>query len=171
MTPTISTAKLILRPLAKATSRNVAWLRDPAVVRYSQQQHRNHTLSTQMRFLSSFLGHSHLWAIVFAETGEHIGNVTARHDAPNNVSDVGVMIGETKYWGKGLATEAWVRACAWLLDSGGGDIRKLEAGCAKSNEAMLKIIRGSGFKQEGELLNKYLFDGQPTSVVLFGRMR
>jgi len=171
MTPSLSTSRLTLRPLVKATQRNLGWLRDPDVVKWSQQRHREHTLSSQLRYVGSFTGNSHLWAIVLAETGEHIGNLSARHDEPNNVSDVGIMIGETKYWGQGFASEAWKHACDWLLDKDCGAVRKLEAGCARSNEAMLKIIRGSGFKQEGELLNHHLFGGSPTSAVLFGRMR
>lgn len=171
MTPTISTANLTLRPLTKVTSRNLVWLRDPEVVRYSEQRHATHTLSSQLRYINSFTGRSHLWALIMVENGEHIGNLSAVHDAPNDVTDVGVMVGETKHWGKGLAREAWRAACAWLLDPGCGKVRKLEAGCARSNVAMMKIIQGSGFKQEGERLNHLLIDGNPTGMVLFGRMR
>lgn len=171
MTPSISTARLSLRPLTKATGRNVTWLRDPEVVRYSQQKHGNHTLSTQLRYINGFNGHSHIWGIYFLETGEHIGNVTAVNDEPNNVSDVGIMIGETRFWGRGFAKEAWSRACTWLIDKDCGGVRKLEAGCARSNVAMLKIIQGSGFKQEGEMLNHFLLEGGPISMLLFGRMR
>lgn len=171
MTSTISTARLTLRPMMKPSTRNLAWLRDPEVVRYSEQRHRPHTLSSQLRYVSSFDGNSHLWGIYLVDSGNHIGNLSARHDEPNNVSDVGIMIGEPAYWGKGFAREAWVQACAWLLDKDCGNIRKLEAGCVKSNVAMVKIIQGSGFKQEGELLNHFLIDGAPTSALLFGRMR
>lgn len=171
MTPTLSTSRLTLRPLVKATQRNLAWLRDPDVVRYSQQRHREHSLSSQLRYVQSFDGKSHLWAIILVETGDHIGNLSATHDEPNNVTDVGIMIGETKLWRQGYASEAWKAACGWLLDKDSGGVRKLEAGCARTNEGMLKIIRDSGFKQEGELLNHLLFDGNPVSAVLFGRMR
>lgn len=171
MTPSISTNRLTLRPLTKATSRNLTWLRDPDVVRYSQQRHLDHTLSSQVRYINSFFGRSHLWGIYLVESGNHIGNLSAANDEPNNVSVVGIMIGETAFWGKGYAGEAWKAACGWLLDTNGGDVRKLEAGCARNNEAMLKIIRGSGFKQEGELLNHLLIDSAPVSAVLFGRMR
>lgn len=171
MTPSISTASLTLRPLTKATARNIAWLRDPDVVRYSEQRHREHRLISQLNYIRSFGGNSHLWGIHHVESGEHIGNISAVHDEPNNVSDVSVLIGETKFWGKGLGNEAWCRVCSWLLDKDGGGIRKLEAGCARSNEAMLKIIRGSEFTQEGERLNHFLMDGGPISAVLFGRMR
>lgn len=171
MTPTLSTARLTLRQLTKATSRNIAWLRDPDVVRYSEQRHRTHTLSSQMRYVNSFVGRSHLWGIYLADSGNHIGNISAMHDEPNSVSNIGIMIGETAFWGKGYAREAWTAACGWLLDKDGGCVRKLEAGCARDNVAMMKIIRGSGFKQEGELLNHLLINGAPVSAVLFGRMR
>ena len=171
MTPSISTNRLTLRPLNKATSRNLAWLRDPDVVRYSQQRHREHTLSSQLRYINSFSDRSHIWGIYLADSGNHIGNLSAANDDPNNVSDVGIMIGESAFWGKGYATEAWKAACGWLLDKDGGGVRKLAAGCARNNEAMLKIIRNSGFKQEGELLNSLLIDGAPVSALLFGRMR
>lgn len=171
MTPSISTARLTLRPLLKATTRNIAWLRDPDVVRYSEQRHSTHTLSSQLRYVSSFDTGSHLWAICVVETGEHIGNVSAVVDVPNGVADVGIMIGETRQWRKGYATEAWVRACGWLLDRDGGDLRKVEAGCMRNNEGMLKIMRSGGFTQEGERLNHFLFEGNPISAVLFGRSR
>jgi [ribosomal protein S5]-alanine N-acetyltransferase len=169
MTPTIATPRLMLKHLTKATPRNLAWLRDPQVVRYSQQQHSHHSLSTQLRYVQSFGAGSHIWAIINLGDGEHIGNVTARRDPPNNVADVGIMIGNTDCWGKGYGKEAWKAACGWLLGKDGGAVRKLEAGCARSNEAMLRIIRDSGFKQEGELLNKFVFNRQLDSVLLFGR--
>src|SRR5258705_2300508 len=103
MTPTISTARLTLRPLTKATTRNIAWLRDPMVTRYSEQRHQHHTISTQLRYVSVFGGISQLWAIHVVETGEHIGNVSGVVDVPNGVADVGIMIGETRQWRKGYA--------------------------------------------------------------------
>jgi len=168
---TIPTARLSLRPLTRPSSQNLGWLRNRDVVRYSEQRHREHTLSTQMRYITSFAGRSKLWGIYLVDSGRHIGNLSAMHDAPNDVADIGIMIGDTELWGRGFAGEAWKAACNWLLDKDGGRIRKLEAGCARSNTAMLRIIQGSGFKQEGELLNHFLFDGAPVSAVLFGRMR
>lgn len=167
----ISTARLALRPLTKATPRQVAWLRDPEVVKFSEQRHMTPSLSAQLRYVNSFAGQSHIWAIYFVGTGEHIGNLTATHDEPNNVADVGLLIGESKFWGKGLGKEAWQAATNWLISLDGGCIRKLEAGCMKTNTAMLKIIRSTGFVQEGERLNRFLVQGQPISSVLFGRSK
>lgn len=172
MTPSLSTSRLSLRPLTRATQQQIAWLRDPDVVRYSEQRHREHTLSSQLNYIRSFAGQSHIWGIYLVEDGEHIGNITATHDEPNNVTDVGILIGETRAWGKGYGFEAWKAVCNWLLDPNLGGVRKLESGCMRCNEAMLKIIRGSGFAEEGERKNRFLINGnQPVSAVLFGRMR
>lgn len=165
----LSTERLHLRPLTKASPRQVAWLRDPEVVRFSEQRHRDHNLSTQLRYVTSFRGR--LWAIYLIDKDVHIGNISAAHDYDNNVSDVGIMIGEKAYWGKGFGQEAWNCVCNWLLSRDGGDVRKLEAGCMRENAAMLKIIRKSRFTQEGERLNHFLLNGMPVSAVLFGRMR
>jgi RimJ/RimL family protein N-acetyltransferase len=171
MTPTIPTSRLVLRQLLKSSPTQVRWLRDPTVVRYSEQRHHNHTFSSQHTFVSSFVGRSHIWGIFIVSTNEHIGNLTARHDDANNVSDVGILLGVPEHWHKGFGSEAWRAACSWLLDKDGGGVRKLEAGCARNNEAMLKIIQHSDFKQEGERLNHFLFNGNPVGAVLFGRMR
>lgn len=171
MTPTISTARLTLRHLNRATRENIAWLRDPEVTKFSEQRHDTHTISTQLDYVSAFTGRSHLWGIYLIESGQHIGNISAAHDVPNNTANVGLMIGETKCWGCGIGREAWGPVCSWLLDENCGGIRKLEAGCMKNNQAMVKIITGSGFKQEGEVLNHFLFEGNPISMMLYGRMR
>lgn len=168
---TVSTNRLTLRRLRKPTPRNLTWLRDPEVVRYSEQRHQTHTLSSQLRYVDSFDGRSQLWGIYRIDNGAHIGNVSARHDEPNDVCDVAIMIGETALWGQGYGYEAWKGACDWLLDKNLGNFRKLEAGCMATNAAMLKIIRDSHFHQEGELLNHFLFAGNPISALLFGKMR
>lgn len=167
----IYTEHLTMRPLKKATPRQTAWLRDPEVVRYSEQRHHTHTLSSQLRYIEQFGGKSHLWGIYRIKDGEHIGNISALHDEPNDVSDVGIMIGETACWHSGYGREAWNAVCNWLLDPNLGAVRKLEAGCMGSNLAMIKIIRKSGFIDEGIRANHFMVDGGPVSMLLFGRSK
>src|SRR5215472_12909005 len=123
MTPTLSTERLALRPLVKSTQRQLGWLRDPKVVEFSEQRHREHTYNSQLNFISTLPYRSHIWAICPIATDEHIGNICAVADAPNNICDLGVLIGERGCWGKGFATEAFKAATGWLLDPDGGDFR------------------------------------------------
>ena len=171
MTPTISTYRLSLRPLTKATPRQIGWLSDPEVVKYSEQRHEAHSLKAQLRYIDTFGGKSHLWGIHLVATGDHIGNLSALHDRNNDVSDIGILIGETRCWGLGMGKEAWKAACTWLLDPVCGNIRKLEAGCMRTNDAMLKILRSTGFEEEGERKSHFLVDGSSVGMMLFGRHR
>jgi len=169
MTPTISTDRLSLRQLSKSTPDQIRWLNDPEVMRYSEQRHQHHTQFSQLNYINGFKDGSHIWRIMRLDTGAHIGNITATYDQNNKLSDVGILIGEAEVWGQGYGAEAWNAVCGWLL--GEGNVRKLEAGCMRTNEAMLKIIRGSGFRQEGERANHFLQGGSPVSAILFGRFK
>src|ERR1700752_2403597 len=164
--PNISTTRLILRPLLKAPQRQVAWLRDPDVTKFSEQRHKEHTVSSQLRFITGHRGP--LWGIHLATSDVHIGNIGAEHDVPNSIADIGILIGEKAYWGHGYGLEAWKAVCDFMLDKNQGAVRKLEAGCMKSNEAMLRIIRKTRFVQEGERVSHFDCNGTFISMMLFG---
>jgi [ribosomal protein S5]-alanine N-acetyltransferase len=172
ITPTISTDRLILRPLTKATQRQIDWLRDEEVVRYSEQRHKGHTLSAQLHYIRTMSVEPNcIWSISHVAQDTYIGNLTATADVPNNTADVGILIGNKDFWGKGYGLEAWKAACNWLLDARLGNIRKLEAGCMATHIAMRKILDQSGFKFEGERKNHFLFGGMPVGEVFYGRFR
>jgi len=169
VTPTLSTERLTLRQLTKPTPDHVRWLNDPEVTRYSEQRHIEHSMYRQIQYINSFEGNSHIWGIYRVDNKANIGIITATHDPPNNLADVGILIGDVDVWGQGYGAEAWRAACDWLLSPDGGGMRKLEAGCMRANEAMMKIIIKSRFKHEGDRANHFLLGGNPVSAALFGR--
>lgn len=171
ITPTLTTRRLTLRPLTKATQRQIDWLRDPEVVRYSEQRHRDHTLSSQLKYIDSFTG-GYIWGIHEVVTGAHFGNLTATVDTPNSVADVGIMLGTYSAWRHGFGTEAWQAATNWLLEArDGGKLRKLEAGCAATNLGMKRILEKTGFILEGERRNKFVIDHAIVGALLYGRFK
>jgi RimJ/RimL family protein N-acetyltransferase len=171
MTPTLNTERLVLRPLTKATQRQVDWLRDPQVVAFSEQRHAHHSLSSQLTYIRSRPPGSHLWAIEHVADGAHIGNISADADEPNHIADLGVMIGDREQWGKGFATEAFKAASAWLLDKDAGGFRKLECGFMAANHAMRKVAERSGFTFEGERRAHFMLGNELTAAVYYGRFR
>lgn len=173
MTPTLATTLVTLSPLTVATKRQIRWLTTPEVVKYSEQRHYAHNLLAQNAYISSFSTDAvgHLWSIHAVKNNEHIGNLAATIDRPNEVAEVSILIGEPEYWGKGYGYEAWIEACRWLLRKEGGNVRKLEAGCMANNKAMLRILDKSGFQFEGERFNHFLFQGCPVGMKLYGRFR
>ena len=171
MTPAINTSRLVLRPLVKATQRQVDWLRDSRVVEFSEQRHQVHSLATQLNYIRSLPEGSHIWSIHDAVTDRHVGNITATADLPNNVCDLSLLIGDRALWGKGLATEAWKAATAWLLDKHDGGFRKVEAGCMALNLAMKRVLFHAGFKFEGERKNHFICNSQVSGAAYYGRFR
>lgn len=169
--PTLTTQRLTLRPLTKATQRQVDWLRDKEATRFSEQRHKEHTLSTQNRYVSAF--HGYLWGVYSVKSGEHIGNISAVLNKPNNTADVGIMLGFVNVWGNGYGYEAWLVATNWLLNpyEDGGRLRKLEAGCAAANIPMKRILEKSKFVLEGERKNSLIIDNAPCGVLLYGRFK
>jgi len=171
LTPTLSTSHLTLRPLIRPSQRQIDWLRDRDIMQFSEQRHRTHTLASQLAWINTQPTGSHLWAIRRIENDEHIGNMAAVADEENNVCDLGILIGERDWWGKGYATEAFKAATSWLLGKEDGGFRKVEAGCMANNAPMKRVLFHAGFAQEGERKNHFLYQGQPVGLVYFGKFR
>jgi ribosomal-protein-alanine N-acetyltransferase len=167
----LNTTHLTLRPFETArhlTARYVSWLNDPDVVRYSEQRHRRHTLDSCRAFSESFAdGPSRLWAIERTSDNLHIGNIHADIDAANGLADVAIMIGAREVWGLGYGLEAWKAVLDWLLSAGG--IRKVTAGCMRSNAAMAAIMEKSGMTPDGTRRVHYLLDGKPEDILFCAR--
>ena len=72
-----------------------------------------------------------------------IGHINWR----SGIADVGIMIGEKKYWGKGLGTEVVNLITKYAFDY--LSLRKLVAGTNANNIGMCKCFFSNGFKKEG----------------------
>ena len=79
------------------------------------------------------------------------------------------MIGDRKYWGKGLATDALRAVCDYAFTILG--TRKLTAGVVAENAPIIKAFRRVGFLEEGRLRSKLLILGNYHEHVLFGCLK
>lgn len=68
-------------------------------------------------------------------------------DRFSGVADIGIMIGEKRFWGKGIGSET----VSLLSDYGFNEmkLRKLTGGAISSNKPMLNIFNRLGFVTEG----------------------
>jgi RimJ/RimL family protein N-acetyltransferase len=169
LTPLLRGQGVVLEPFEgrHISSRYVAWLNDPAVVRFSEQRHKAHSLESCRAYAASYVGTpNHFWAIIAGSLG-HIGNLSATVDEANRVADLAILIGERECWGKGLGTSAWTAAMQWLLQDGG--MRKVTAGTMAANQGMLSIMKKSGMMEEGRRRAQFLHDGASVDLVLVAR--
>jgi [ribosomal protein S5]-alanine N-acetyltransferase len=82
------------------------------------------------------------------------------------VADIGVMIGNRDYWGRGFATAALRATCRHAFDRLGA--RKLVAGAMSPNVAVIKAFERIGFVIEGRLRQQLDFEGGHVDHVLLG---
>lgn len=84
----------------------------------------------------------------------------------NRVADVGIMIGNKQFWGKGIASDAIQTLCNYLFKKCG--LRKLTAGFMAINPAMGKVFTKLGFKPEGTLREQDYFEGKYVDHIYMG---
>lgn len=162
----IEAGRLRLVPFAEEhlTERYLGWLRDQALLRFSEQRFRRHTLASCREYRASFQGSpNHFWAV--EETGQglgHVGTMTAYVDERNGVADLGILLGAAEARGRGLALEAWQAACRFLLARG---VRKITAGALSVNAAMLRVMEKAGMVPDGVRRGQVLFEGRAVDVV------
>jgi ribosomal-protein-alanine N-acetyltransferase len=90
----------------------------------------------------------HYFALYFAPEERFIGTIRIGHiDWNCATADIGIMIGDRDYWGRGIAQDA-ISAAARLAYSELG-LRRLTAGAMAINPGMIRVFEKLGFKREG----------------------
>ncbi|WP_415886889.1 GNAT family N-acetyltransferase [Neptuniibacter sp. QD37_6] len=152
------------------TPEYVSWLNDPAVVKFSNQRFREHSLESSRAYVKSFTGtENELFKIVHAETGGLLGSVNAYVDTRHLVADIGIMIGNKAFWGQGFGQEAWTLMMEFLFVDRG--VRKVTGGTLATNKGMVEVMKRSGMHLEGVREKHFLIGDQAVDIHLFARFR
>lgn len=173
------TKRLVLTPLVWGYPAmhdiHLFWLKDPEVLKYSEQRHNKHTKLSVKKYIQSFDHQKDLlYSIHLKEPAgleredRYIGNISVHRDIHNGTAEVGILLGEKKEWGKGYGAEAWQAVCDKLLANG---TRKVEAGCMVTNVGMVKIFNRTGMNAEALIPDHFLFRGRPIPMVRAGRLK
>ena len=98
---------------------------------------------------------------------EHIGNVKAGPiDWRHRHSDVGILIGEKMYWGKGYGTDAIKLLCEHAFSEG---IHCLTAGILEGNDGAMAAFRKAGFQRARSVPEYWRFEGEWRSWSILAR--
>ena len=107
------------------------------------------------------------FAICSNDENEHIGNIKLDfHDAKANVSELGLLIGNKNYWGKGVGSQACKLAIEYGFDT--MDLRKIYLAVYENNPHAKKLYEKLGFTLEGTLRKHILADGNFCDKYLMG---
>lgn len=157
----------VLQP-SDVSSSYVSWLNNSVVNCYLESRFSTHTIESTRTFVEQclidpttlFLG---IRSLKFGH--KHIGNIKLSPiDQDHKRGEVGILIGETEVWGKGIASQA----ISMLIEIAKKELglRKLTAGCYASNLGSQKAFLKAGFHIECKRKAHVLLNGQPEDVFL-----
>ena len=121
------------------------WLNDAEVNRYLE------TRSVTLDELQTYIGEKHrspkalLLGIFWNEDGSHIGNIKLEPiDFEESDAVIGMLIGDKRHWGKGVATEAVGLVCTLAFDV--LHLRTLTLGVIPENTPAIRVYEKCGFR-------------------------
>ncbi len=163
--------KTILRDLAPAdcTDRYLNWLTDPDINRFLESRLTEQTIQSIRNFVIDIAGskNNYMFAIIYKDTEEHIGNIKVGPIHPHYKNAyIGYLIGEQRYWGRGIATEAISLTAGFCFDHLG--LHKVSAGLIEPNIASRRALEKAGFKPEGLFRQEVAVDGQYVNTMRYG---
>lgn len=149
----------------------VRWMNDPDVVRYTESRFAVHTADELRRYVAAMRHDPNtLFLAMIADGGRHIGNIKLGSiDRAHGTADIGLLIGEKDWWGKGCAAEA----IGLLSDHAFGalGLEKLSAGVYAPNVGCIKAFERAGFTREGTQRGHVRFEGARIDVILLGKLK
>ena len=144
----------------------VSWLNDVEVVKYSNQRFLNHTIESCHSYLDSFLDTDNIYmAIEDKVTKRLCGSITAYIQTNHSTADIGLLIGNKKFWGKGVGFEAWTLMMEFLFKQ--CSVRKVTGGTLEVNIGMVRIMQKSTMTHEATREDQELLDNKPVNVFYF----
>jgi len=148
------------------TTEYIGWLNDKEVVKFSNQRFLVHTLESSVNYLQSFEGTSNLFlAIKDLSSKQTIGTMTAYISEQHQTVDIGILLGNRDFWGKGIGFDAWSTLVKWA----NSNYRKVTAGALAINKPMIALMEKSGMEFEGLKKNHEIVNDCPTDVLFYGK--
>jgi len=165
---------IILRDLAPGdcTGKYLEWMTNKEINRFLESRLTMQTVDTIRNFVIDIAGskNNYMFAVIYKNTGEHVGNIKVGPIHPHYKSAfVGYLIGEQRYWGKGIATEAIYLTTKFCFDVLG--LHKVNAGLIEPNVASRRALEKVGFRQEGHFRQEVVIDGEYVDTMRYGMLK
>jgi RimJ/RimL family protein N-acetyltransferase len=148
------------------------WLNDSEIMRWARSQPDNVTSveAVEKEFELDLKGenpHRKTFILAQASTDRPIGWASMRWWRPfSTTTDIGLVIAEKGFRGKGIGTEATMLLTSEAFDQ--LHMHKVELWTRADNKAAQKVAKNCGFQQEGRDREVVFFDGEFHDGLTFG---
>ena len=170
--PVIYGERIYLRRLTEddVSEAYVRWINDPDINQYLESRFYEQTIESTKAFIRSVTNdNNYQFGIFIKETDQHIGNIkigSINHF--HKYADIGFLIGEKEYWGKGIASEAIKLATDFAFNTLG--LHKLWGGAYAPNVSSMKAFLKNEYVEEGVKKSQYLCNGVYVDDIMFGKV-
>lgn len=149
------------------SSRYVMWLNSKKKNQFLESRHSKQTILSCKKFVKNSLknNNSYLFGIYLKKLNIHIGNIKlfVSHKK-EKIGDIGIIIGEKKYQGKGYGVESIKRITSFGFKK--IKLKRIQAGFYEPNKLGLKIFLKSGYTIDGTLKSYYIYKNKRVSRIL-----
>ena len=162
---------IYLRPIEESdlNANYREWFNDAEVCEYnSHHRFPNYDANMRKYYEEVIKSRSNLvLAICDRETEKHIGNIALENiDHLNQSAEFAIVIGDKRYWGKGLGKEAM----KLIVKHGFRDLNlhRIYCGTAAANIGMQKLAKALGFVEEGRFRHSLFKGGKFSDTIHYG---
>ena len=161
--------QIYLRPLnlSDVNQNYLNWLNDEEVMNGIATS--NYNLASLESYVEKKIKDEniHFLAIVYKDNNLHVGNIKLDfYDENAKVAELGLLIGNKQYWGRGLAKEACQLMINYAFDS--LLYRKIYLAVYENNITAINLYKSLGFKEEGRLIKHVSINGKYYDKFLMG---
>lgn len=148
---TLRSERLTLEPLSErhASERYASWFNNQETTKHTRHGARTMTLEDVKAYAANVFKNPHEAVFAMrAQNGTHIGNISLLNiNYTQGSAEYAIMLGETEYGGKGIATEA----SRLLLEFGFEQLglSRIHCGTSVANTPMQRLAERLGFKHSG----------------------
>jgi [ribosomal protein S5]-alanine N-acetyltransferase len=151
----------------QVTQSYVDWYSNEEVVRYSDNQYRKFSFEGQCSYVKNCLQNDDVNLYGIFDDTTHIGNLVINGlSSHHRKAELTYVIGETNYWGKGVASFAIANIIKIAKDE--YDLNKLYAGIASGNIESGKVLEKNGFVIEGTRKQHLFYGGEFFDAIEYG---
>lgn len=171
-TPVLKGKKIYLRRLTEddATQEYADWMNDPEVNQYLESRFFPQTIESTRAFIRSVTNdNNYQFGMFDIETDKHIGNIKIGCiNHYHKYADIGFLIGDKSYWGRGIATEAIKLVTEYAFNT--LKLHKLWGGAYAPNIGSIKAFLKNGYEKEGCKKKLCMCNGEYVDAILFGKI-
>lgn len=145
------------------------WMNDKEITDYTESRFRPHSMEQLKDYVTRIHDQSNsvFMAIVDKNTNKHIGNIKVGNiNWIHRIGDVGIIIGEKNFWGRGYGSEAIELLAEYAFNK--LNLHKLWAGCYVVNKGSIVAFKKVGFIEEGVLKKQYFYNGKYVDGIVLG---